>query len=60
MRALDFRERAPLGATRDMYLDARGQLRGIGHGRSRVTFAADRIEFTDTGDWLARKPPAKP
>jgi gamma-glutamyltranspeptidase/glutathione hydrolase len=49
--ALDFRERAPLAATRDMYLDARGELTD----RSRVGHLAAGVPGSVAGMWEAHR-----
>lgn len=49
--ALDFREQAPLAATRNMYLDARGELTD----RSRVGHMAAGVPGSVAGMWEAHK-----
>ncbi len=49
--ALDFREKAPLGATHDMYLDPRGELTG----RSRIGHLAAGVPGSVAGMWEAHQ-----
>jgi gamma-glutamyltranspeptidase/glutathione hydrolase len=49
--ALDFREKAPLAATRDMFLDADGQLTD----RSRVGHLASGVPGSVAGMWAAQQ-----
>ena len=49
--ALDFREKAPLAATRNMYLDARGELTD----RSRIGHLAAGVPGSVAGMWEAHK-----
>lgn len=54
MTAIDYRETAPLAATRDMYLDARGDLIR-GEGSSTVGYRAAGVPGTVAGMALALK-----
>jgi gamma-glutamyltranspeptidase/glutathione hydrolase len=49
--ALDFREKAPLGATRDMYLDKRGEVTD----RSRIGHLAVGVPGSVAGMWEAHR-----
>ena len=50
--SIDYRERAPIGATRDMYLDEEGN---VDVNRSRYSHLASGVPGTVRGFWLAHQ-----
>lgn len=50
--SIDYRERAPIGATRDMYLDEEGN---VDSNRSRYSHLASGVPGTVRGFWLAHQ-----